>query len=581
MTDIFVSDIDGTLMDMSGDPIASTVGYLTALETPIVIVTGRKESERDATANQLADAGIDYAMLMTNNNGDQSTVDYKAATMKALQATYNVVGALDNDPAVRAAYSNLGVEVTDPADIPTAGPDSSTRDIIETDADEAQEDAFEAAEAPESLCELLAEQLGDVVTFRFVAHGYHWNVKGELFSQYHELFADIYGVAEAAIDPLAENILKLGYDAPVGLAALMSVRELADPAIVPDTPIAMATSLLDMNDDVIDGYQECIAQAIVENQQGVVNFLAAQLDEHQKIAWQLRSSIGAQTQTTTMMPTAAPVAPADSEAAPDDFYDLGMMAPVRSKVTRLSPRREYSREKRETIEGVERRSLDVANIEVRDAASSDSAGSFSGYAAVWDSPSLPLPFTETIKRGAFSRTLKSRNQVFLLANHDPGRVLAARRSGTLRLEEDATGLRVEADLPNTSDGRDLAVLLRRGDVSSMSFGFSVPAGGDHWSDENNRELRDVRLHEVSVVSSPAYESTSAAVRDLSNLASVVEADASLLEAAFAALERGDMLTSDQASILEGAIVKLRDAEVDVPPSILMLKNKLDLAYNAI
>jgi HK97 family phage prohead protease len=563
VTDIFVSDIDGTMMDTNGDPIASTVGYLTAIDTPIVIVTGRKESERDATANQLADAGIDYAMLMTNN-GDQSTVDYKAATMKALQATYNVVGALDNDPAVRDAYANLGVEVKDPADIPTAGPDSLTRDIIEMDADEAQEDALEAAEAPESLCELLAEQLGDVVTFRFVAHGYHWNVKGELFSQYHELFADIYGVAEAAIDPLAENILKLGYDAPVGLAALMSVRELADPAGVPDTPVAMATSLLDMNDDVIDGYQECIAQAIVENQQGVVNFLAAQLDEHQKISWQLRSSIGAQTQTT-MMP---------SGAIEDD-------APVRSKVTRLSPRREYLSEKRETIEGVERRSLDVANIEVRDAASSDSAGSFSGYAAVWDSPSLPLPFTETIKRGAFSRTLKSRNQVFLLANHDPGRVLAARRSGTLRLEEDATGLRVEADLPNTSDGRDLAVLLRRGDVSSMSFGFSVPAGGDHWSDENNRELRDVRLHEVSVVSSPAYESTSAAVRDLSNLASVVEADASLLEAAFAALERGDTLTSDQASILEGAIVKLRDAEVDVPASIVMLKNRLDLAYNAI
>jgi len=563
VTDIFVSDIDGTMMDTNGDPIASTVGYLTALETPIVIVTGRQESERDATANELADAGIDYAMLMTNN-GDQSTVDYKAATMKALQATYNVVGALDNDPAVRDVYANLGVEVKDPADIPTAGPDSSTRDIIETDADEAQEDALEAAEAPESLCELLAEQLGDVVTFRFVAHGYHWNVKGELFSQYHELFADIYGVAEAAIDPLAENILKLGYDAPVGLAALMSVRELADPAVVPDTPIAMATSLLDMNDDVIDGYQECIAQAIVENQQGVVNFLAAQLDEHQKISWQLRSSIGAQTQTT-MMP---------SVAVEDD-------APVRSKVTRLSPRREYLSEKRETIEGVERRSLDVANIEVRDAASSDSAGSFSGYAAVWDSPSLPLPFTETIKRGAFSRTLKSRNQVFLLANHDPGRVLAARRSGTLRLEEDATGLRVEADLPNTSDGRDLAVLLRRGDVSSMSFGFSVPTGGDHWSDENNRELRDVRLHEVSVVSSPAYESTSAAVRDLSNLASVVEADASLLEAAFAALERGDTLTSDQATILEGAIVKLRDADVDVPASISMLKNKLDLAYNAV
>jgi uncharacterized protein len=119
---------------------------------------------------------------------------------------------------------------------------------------------------------------------------------------------------------------------------------------------------------------------------------------------------------------------------------------------------------------------------------------FEGYAAVFDSPSEPLPFVERIAPGAFIRSLKARNDIKILWNHDAGSVLGSTRAGTLKLTEDARGLRVEASLPNTTVGRDAAELLKRGDIDSMSFGFSVPRGGDDWNaDGSERTLREIRL----------------------------------------------------------------------------------------
>jgi HK97 family phage prohead protease len=96
----------------------------------------------------------------------------------------------------------------------------------------------------------------------------------------------------------------------------------------------------------------------------------------------------------------------------------------------------------------------------------------------------------------------------------------------LSLSEDERGLYVEADLPDTTYGRDLSILMQRGDVHSMSFGFSVPRGGDSWSEDgSSRELREVILHEVSVVTGfPAYPATEGAqVRNTEEIAEPVDA----------------------------------------------------------
>jgi hypothetical protein len=162
---------------------------------------------------------------------------------------------------------------------------------------------------------------------------------------------------------------------------------------------------------------------------------------------------------------------------------------------------------------VEFRSVTLGNLDVDDD-TSDTPRMFRGYAAVFNAESEPLPFIETIRPGAFRRTLNSGREIRMFVNHNSDMVLGSTRSGTITVREDERGLLVEGTLPDTSYGRDLSTLMRRGDVHSMSFGFSVPKGGDSWSaDGQTRQLQEVVLHEVSVVTGfPAYPDTSATVR---------------------------------------------------------------------
>ena len=200
----------------------------------------------------------------------------------------------------------------------------------------------------------------------------------------------------------------------------------------------------------------------------------------------------------------------------------------------------------------ETRAVD-ADFEIREAGD---GMTFVGYAAKFNSRSENLGgFIETITPGAFRRSLRSRNDVKLLVNHDSGRVLASTRSGTLRLSEDAVGLKVEADLPNTSDGRDMAELLRRGDLSSMSFGFTVMK--DTWNtDGTERSLESVRLFETSIVAFPAYQATEANVRSYETLATRTEVDATDLAEAIMKLEDGEDLSDVEAALLKDVVEKL-------------------------
>jgi HK97 family phage prohead protease len=188
---------------------------------------------------------------------------------------------------------------------------------------------------------------------------------------------------------------------------------------------------------------------------------------------------------------------------------------------------------------------------------------FSGYAAVFNSPSEPLPFTESIAPGAFRKSLRARNDIKFLWNHDTGEILGSTRAGTLTLTEDSYGLKVDGLLPNTSRGRDVAELLRRGDVDSMSFGFSVPQGGDSWSTDGSvRTLNSVRLHEVSIVAFPAYSATAgtASVRGLDKVATRSGVDADALADALVKLEEGNDLTPDEGRLINTVVQSLTPAE---------------------
>ena len=210
---------------------------------------------------------------------------------------------------------------------------------------------------------------------------------------------------------------------------------------------------------------------------------------------------------------------------------------------------------------------------------------FSGYAAVFNSPSEPLPFTEQIAPGAFRKSLRARNDIKFLWNHDTGEILGSTRAGTLTLKEDNYGLRVEGMLPNTSRGRDVAELLRRGDVDAMSFGFSVPQGGDSWSaDGTQRTLNSVRLHEISLVAFPAYAATAgtASVRGLDKVATRAEVDADALADALLKIEDGQEISAEEKEILSKVLDELSpreesqeatDSEPAPDASMLALKKK--------
>jgi HK97 family phage prohead protease len=148
-----------------------------------------------------------------------------------------------------------------------------------------------------------------------------------------------------------------------------------------------------------------------------------------------------------------------------------------------------------------------------------------GYAAVFDSPSEPLPFIEVVRKGAFADTLNK--DVRLLIDHE-GVPLARTTSGTLRLSEDDTGLLVEADLDRGNpDAQRLMSAVGRGDISQMSFAFKTLR--DHWTaDKRERELLAVDLFDVSVVTFPAYEQTSAELRSRANLATLPSTTSRLL-----------------------------------------------------
>ena len=125
-------------------------------------------------------------------------------------------------------------------------------------------------------------------------------------------------------------------------------------------------------------------------------------------------------------------------------------------------------------------------------------------------------FKETISKGAFTRALAKGNDIHFLAEHDENKILASTRNGSLTLKEDDKGLLMKADISDTTYGRDYHTLIKDGILRNMSFGFTVDK--DKWSKDKDgtykREVNDLTLYEVSVVTNPAYPQSTISARGL-------------------------------------------------------------------
>ena len=158
-------------------------------------------------------------------------------------------------------------------------------------------------------------------------------------------------------------------------------------------------------------------------------------------------------------------------------------------------------------------------LEIRSNGTLSATGkTLTGYAAVFNSEAVLGDFSEVIRQGAFAKSLATGSNIRALYQHQGDALLGTTRGGTLQLREDAKGLAFELALPDTSHGKDLAILVGRGDVAGCSFGFRVAPGGDRWEHRGAtlvRELIDVELVEITLTSDPAYQDTTVAMRSRS------------------------------------------------------------------
>lgn len=172
----------------------------------------------------------------------------------------------------------------------------------------------------QDLASKLSVLLSDVVTFAYQAKGYHWNVKGPEFIQFHDLFESIYADVDGSIDALAENIRKIGYDAPGSLTDFMSLTCLDSPK-VGSAPLDMSRALHVANAHLIECHYGAFALAEEMGKQGIMDYLAGRIDMLDKWQWQLGTIIGADatqiSQITQVVSKTVPAEYIDSELLTD------------------------------------------------------------------------------------------------------------------------------------------------------------------------------------------------------------------------------------------------------------------------
>lgn len=138
----------------------------------------------------------------------------------------------------------------------------------------------------------LQELLADTVALKFKAHGYHWNVEGDDFPQWHDKFGDIYEDMDGAIDSFAEWIRMVDPSSfpKISLADYAALSCVQFPQIDTD-PAMMAADLCGSIEKVMAEIVNLADYTTMIKQYGLANFLGDRQTMHQKWCWQLKASM--------------------------------------------------------------------------------------------------------------------------------------------------------------------------------------------------------------------------------------------------------------------------------------------------
>lgn len=142
----------------------------------------------------------------------------------------------------------------------------------------------------DELIQAMKKSLADTFAFYLKAQGFHWNVEGPNFPQYHALFDTIYNEVYGSIDQFAEEIRSLDAYAPASFARFSELTSLEDEIQILNAQ-GMLTKLLADNDVVLSSLEQAYELAEVAHNHGLSNFLAERQDAHKKHAWQLKATL--------------------------------------------------------------------------------------------------------------------------------------------------------------------------------------------------------------------------------------------------------------------------------------------------
>lgn len=138
----------------------------------------------------------------------------------------------------------------------------------------------------------LAHLLADTVTARFILQGYHWNVIGPDFGEFHEFFGMLYEDVDGSIDDMAENILKVGFPAPYLLQDYTELSCIQEERLDGTSTTFMLQSALRVNEKMIACLHSAGELAEKCREFGLMDFLAGREDMHKKWNWQIKAFLG-------------------------------------------------------------------------------------------------------------------------------------------------------------------------------------------------------------------------------------------------------------------------------------------------
>ncbi len=418
-----IVDIDGTLI-VDGMRNDRVVNYVESFDdTEVIIVTGRAEDRREETVTELDSLDIDFDQLIMQPSVNTVTPDFKQAVAERLLETLNVMVAIDDDPENRERFRALGITALATDEVPDVeGEDRaepgelSVGDFVEWDSS--------GGMARGQITRIVIDGQINVPDSDFVINGSEDN-PAALIRVWRESENDEGMMEWNPTDTLVGHRFST-------LTLIDRLDERSEIRQVDLTPPAYmrasARRGLQWHEAGLSG--DGLMPATVREARALADG-SVTADK-----WVRIRAFLARHMVDFDAPAASPTS--------DDFPSPGVVAIALwgGGTTRRSAQRamDYAdgvigrieaenegRAKGEALSKMETR-INPAQFELRE---TPEGMTFTGYAAVFNSDSEPLPFIERIEPGAFRGSLRNRNDIKLLWNHDTGQVLGSTRAGNL------------------------------------------------------------------------------------------------------------------------------------------------------